>query len=123
MDWNMDCSIIQEAIIQELYRRCQNAGVNKWKNCLSTYVLIVKNRCKQSQKKRKEKDDRWYKKTTRNCFFNEHFNIENDSGTLQNSAIKSWKQQTERRNTTAIQEAVNNCGPRSSKEIQLENIF
>ena len=73
-------------------------------------------------RKKEKKKTGWYKKTTRNCFFNEHF-IENDSGTLQNSATKSWKQQTERRNTTAIQEAVNNCGPRSSKEIQLENIF
>ena len=37
-----------------------------------------------------------YKKTTRNCFFNEHFNIENDGGTLQISTTNSWKQQTER---------------------------
>ena len=52
---------------------------------------------KENSKKKEKKKNGWSKKTTRNCFFNEHFNIENDSGTLQNSATNNWKQQTERR--------------------------
>ena len=52
---------------------------------------------KRKFKKKEKKKNGWSKKTTRNCFFNEHFNIENDSGTLQNSATNNWKQQTEKR--------------------------
>ena len=55
MDWSMDCSIMQEAIIQELYhvsckKRCQNTG---FKN--SVYLCFNCEKIGSSTKSKKKK--------------------------------------------------------------------
>ena len=87
MDWNMLRGRI-EAIILELY--FMEEKMSKTRELTSEKTVYLCFNCEKSKVRKKEKKKiGWYKKTTRNCFFNGHFNIENDSGTLQNSATNN----------------------------------
>ena len=62
---------------------------------------------KRKFKKKEKKKNGWSKKTTRNCFFNEHFNIEND-------IVEHFKIQQPIIENNKLKEENATFGPRSS---------